>query len=138
MIVGRKQQGFVVAWLVAAFLAPGCSTGPQSAIVTGEVTLDGRPIENGRIAFQPLDGKSQSGGAEIKDGKFSAEVPLANMKVEINGNKQVGTYKPYDTPQSPVLPKLVEIVPSKYNVNSELTLDVKKGLPPQKFELKSK
>ena len=134
----RRLEPWRTHLLATLLLVSACSTGPQVATVTGEVTLDGQPIKDGRISFTPVDGQGQTGGAEIKDGKFTAEVPLANMKVQINGNKVVGKFKAYDTPESPVMDQIVELVPPKYNVNSELTLDVKKGLPPQKYDLKSK
>ena len=104
----------------------------------GEVTLDGQPVKDGRVLFTPLDGQGGTGGAAIVEGKFTAEVPVAKMKVEINGNKVIGKRKAYDTPESPLVDEVVEIVPPKYNVNSELTLDVKKGVQEVKYELHRK
>jgi hypothetical protein len=117
----------------------GCSTGPSTGTVTGEVTLDDQPIKDGRLTFIPVDGQGPTGGALIKDGKFVASgVPATKMKVQINGNRVKGKYKAFDTPESPWIDDVEEMVPQKFNFNSELTLDVKPGDQDVKYHLKSK
>jgi len=118
--------------------ADGCSTGPAVGTVTGEVTFDGQPVKDGHISFTPVDGQGQTGGAKIVDGRFKAEqVPATKMKVEIHGNKPTGRkIKAYDTPQSPSFDEVVELLPPKYNFQSELTLDVKRGSQDVKYDLK--
>lgn len=132
------SRGSCCAFIAAALVFAGCSTAPPTGTVSGEVTFDGQPIKDGRIAFIPVDGQGQTGGAAIKDGKFEAkDVPVAKMKVEINGNRLTGRkIKAYDTPESPVSDEIVELVPARYNINSELTLDVKKGSQTVKYDLK--
>jgi len=149
MALARKQtSGEMMTWqkpwhvcalhLGAVCLAAGCSTGPAVGTVTGDVTFDGQPVKDGRISFTPLDGQASTGGAPIVDGKFTADVPVAKMKVAINGNKVIGKRKAYDTPESPWEDDVAELLPAKYNVNSDLTLEVKKGVQDVKYELKSK
>jgi hypothetical protein len=106
--------------------------------VHGEVTLDGKPLKDGRVLFTPVDGQGQTGGATITDGKFTAVVPVAKMQVQINANKVIGQKPVYDSPGSPMMDEVIEIIPHRYNINSELTLDVKEGEQPVKYELKSK
>ena len=102
-----------LCWLAASFVA-GCSTGPAVGTISGDVTFDGKPVKDGRILFTPVDGKSGTGGASIVEGKYEAkDVPAAKMRVEINGNKVIGTRKAYDTPQSPVFPEVAELLPAK-------------------------
>ena len=121
-----------------ALLFAGCANEPPTGMITGEVTMDGQPLEDGRIQFTPLDGQSQPGGATVAQGKFTAKVPVTKMKVEINGNKRTGRkIKAYDTPESPLMDEIVELVPPKYNINSDVTLDVKPGPQEVKYELKS-
>jgi hypothetical protein len=124
--------------LGALCLAAGCSTGPAVGTINGDVTFDGQPVKDGRIAFTPLDGQASTGGAPIVNGKFTAVVPVAKMKVVINGNKVLGKRKAYDTPESPWEDDIAELLPAKYHVNSDLTLEVKKGVQDVKYELKSK
>src|SRR5262245_5292083 len=125
--------------LAAICTLSGCSTGPAVGTVTGEVTFDGKPVKDGHVTFTPVDGKGQTGGAPITDGKFRAEqVPALKMKVELHGNKVIGKRKAYDTPESPVFDEVVELLPPKYNVNSELSFDGKRGMQEVKYDLKSK
>jgi len=123
---------------VLAGASIGCTRGPAVGTVTGEVTYSGQPVNEGHITFTPADGKGQTAGANIVDGKFKAEqVPATKMKVELHGNKKTGKkIKAYDTPESPVSDEVVELLPPKYNFNSELTLDVKQGTQHVKYDLK--
>jgi hypothetical protein len=124
--------------LLAAIVLLGCSQGPAVGTVTGEVTFEGQPVQKGYVIFSPSDGQSQTAGAEIVDGKFKAErVPVTKMKVELHGVKKTGKkIKAYDTPDSPVSEEEIELLPPKYNFNSELTLDVKPGTQHEKYDLK--
>jgi hypothetical protein len=129
------------AAIAAANLAlGGCDRGPPSGAVNGEVTLDGQPVKNGRILFTPIDRQTQPAGGTISDGKFTvSDVPVAKMRVEINGNKVIGKRRVYeDSPNSPIVEEVAELVPRKYNINSELTLDVKEGSQTVQYDLKSK
>jgi len=129
--------GLLCTWIVV-ILALGCTRGPAVGTVNGEVTYDGQPVEDGHVTFTPVDGKGQTGGAVIVNGKFTApDVPATKMKVELHGNKKTGRkIKAYDTPESPVSDEIVELLPPKYNFNSDLTLDVKQGTQQVKYELK--
>jgi len=117
----------------------GC-TGSEAntGTVTGEVTLDGQPLKTGLIRFVPADGKTPTADTTITDGKFTAVVPLGEKKVEISAPKVVGKLKMYDTPDSPVVDQVKDIIPPQYNVRSTLTLTVQKGTQEKKFELKSR
>jgi hypothetical protein len=138
--LGTMQTEFrwALVWCAAAWLCAGCSQGPATGTVNGEVTLDGKPLPTGHLQFVPLDGQGQTGGTLIADGKFSAQVPVAKMKVEIHANKVIGKRKAYDTPESPWEEEVAELLPPKYNFKSDLTLDVKRGKQEVKYDLKSK
>jgi hypothetical protein len=120
-------------------LITGCSSdAPPARTVTGEVTLDNQPLAEGNIQFRPIAGDATTAGAPIKDGKFTAELPLAKMRVEITASKVVGQRKAYDAPNSPVVDEVVELIPRRYNSQSELTLDVQSTTETARFDLKSK
>jgi hypothetical protein len=132
-----NSRGWVCALTLALAWTAGCSTGPAVGTITGEVTFDGQAVKDGHVEFIPVDGKGPTGGAPIVDGKFKAEqVPATKMKVELHGNKVIGKRKAYDTPESPVFDEVAELLPPKYNFNSELTLDVKRGSQEVKYDLK--
>jgi hypothetical protein len=123
---------------VAALLAAGCSDSPTRTL-SGTVTLDGEPLKEGTVRFVPVDTKTGgTAGAAIKDGKFTAEVPLGELRVEISAPKVVGKRKAYDTPDSPMVDIVKELIPARYNVNSDLRVTIKKGGQKETFALVSK
>jgi len=127
-----------MAWVLAAALVAGCSSESPKGTVKGEVTLDGQPLAAGLIRFVPVDGKTQTADGTIAGGKFSALVPLGDMRVEVTAPRVVGKMKMYNTPDSPEVDRVEEAIPPQYNVESKLTLTVVKGEVEKKFELKSR
>jgi hypothetical protein len=122
---------------VAACLFTGCSQGPATGLVTGEVTLDGKPLEKGHLEFTPVDGQGQTGGIQIAGGKFSGPIPIAKMRVKIHAPRVVkGTYQAY--PGAPLEDDVVEALPARYHEKSDITLDVKRGKQEVKYDLQSK
>ncbi|QEL15781.1 hypothetical protein [Limnoglobus roseus] len=119
-----------------SFFTAGCG-GPPKADVKGKVTLDGKPIANGSIEFFPIGGKGQTAAAIIKDGEYTVQTSVCNMKVSVNANTVVGKHKAYDTPDSPMIEVVKNIIPAKYNTSSELTADMKAGPNEHNFDLKS-
>ncbi len=121
-------------------LAAGCSGDTKSGVVSGNITFDGAPLKSGIIRFDPVDGHAATAEAIITDGKFSAEVPPGEKRVSITSAKVVGKKKMYDTPDSPVIDLTEELLPKRYNANSELKLTVKLGKQDAdpNFDLKSK
>jgi hypothetical protein len=118
-------------------LAAGCS-GDGLYPVSGSVTVDGQPAQTGSIAFFPVDGKSQTTGAAIKAGQYTARVPPGAARVEIRVPKVVGKVKLYNTPDSPYQDKMEETLPARYNNKTELTLEVKPGWNEKNWELKTR
>ncbi|MDB5391984.1 MAG: hypothetical protein JWM11_7630 [Planctomycetaceae bacterium] len=122
--------------LIIAVSLTGCggSKGPAEGTISGKVTLDGKPLEKGAISFQPTDGLGKSAGGKIVNGYYSTTATLGPKKVQIQAPKVVGTFKAYDTPDSPVLDKIEELIPAKYNAQSELKIDVKTGSTTANFD----
>ncbi len=130
-------------------LAPiGCSGSkdnlPREA-VSGDVTLDGQPLPEGAIQFSPTgESKLTAAVVPIKDGKFSISpaeglvtgnyrVSISHAEViEVNPKKGQGALT-----KTTRLGK--ELIPSRYNTQSELKAEIKPGgVKDLKFELKSK
>jgi hypothetical protein len=129
-----------IACCAAAFCVAlaGCGSGGK-AQVSGTVTVDNEPLANGTIQFYPVDGNGQSAGTGITGGKYEVEASAGKMKVVINGTKVVGKIKQYDTPDSPYVEDIRELLPPKYNTQSELTVELKSGSNPNvNFDLSSK
>ena len=128
----------VVAVLVGSSLAAGCGSGDgPAAEVSGTVTYDGKPVEEGGISFVAADGSAPGGGGVIKGGKYTAtRVPIGNTKVSITAVKVVGQKKAYDAPDSPLTPITEPLLPAKYNTATELRFEVKPGSQTKDFDLK--
>jgi hypothetical protein len=109
-----------LAGLVIAKPCPAADV--EIAAAQGTVTLDGQPLETGRIILHQKDG--QFFGAKLKDGKFKLDhVPVGKYVVTIE-RKIEGA----------------DSLPRKYSSEdkSELTVEVKKGANTLDFALTSK
>jgi hypothetical protein len=114
-----------------------CSSSPEKGTVSGKVTLDGQPLKSGLIRFVPVDGLTPTSDTTIVEGNFTASVPPGEKRVEITAPKVVGTKKLYDTPDSPTVDIVEELLPPRYNVASTLTLDIAAGEQSKDFALES-
>ncbi|HTN77877.1 MAG TPA: hypothetical protein VL096_21615 [Pirellulaceae bacterium] len=126
------MQRFYSLWAIAgiglamvSFTGCGDSGAVNQVKVSGKITMDGTPLETGVVSFMPADGKGASAGATIANGQYSALVAPGLKKVSIYAEKVVGQ-QPRD-PQDPAGEKtdvVQQLVPKKYNDNSQLQLDV--------------
>lgn len=124
-----------MALSIMAIAANGCGGDDGTAEVHGTVTIDGVPAAVGAMTFFPIDGQGGTAGAPIEDGKYTARVALGMNKVEVRVSKVVGEQRMYDAPDSPVKQILAEVLPPKYNDQSELTFDVQPGVNEQNYDL---
>lgn len=123
----------VVGLLLLVF-AVGCGGG--KGVIEGEVTLDGKLLEKGMISFVPEDGKTTPADGPIEAGKFKVTVSAGKKIVKISAPKVVG--KTRMAPESPEVDQIEELLPTRYNANSELKLDFTGGTLNKRFELTSK
>jgi hypothetical protein len=145
---------------ITGLATAGCSGGdddfPRERI-SGTVTLDGKPLETGRITFMPTEttGPSTASEAAIKNGAYEISVDqgLAPGPYRVTISSPV----PMDAPPKPAAAKpgfdtvsgagapdaveevlLREAVPAKYNAQTTLKADVTKGGKNEfPFDLKS-
>jgi hypothetical protein len=73
------RQLAILNALAAVFV--GC--GAKDTRINGSVTYNGQPVERGAISFKPADGKGQSFGAQIVDGKYTATKASPGKKTAI-------------------------------------------------------
>jgi hypothetical protein len=110
----------------------------QGSVVKGAVTLDGKPLDAGQILFVSVDQSSPTVEATVQSGSFEAIVSPGEKRIEIRAPKVAGKKKLYNTPDSPTVDAIVDLLPARYNVNSELTLTVDGAEQVHDFDLKSK
>jgi hypothetical protein len=116
----------------------GCGGSSAKGTVNGTVTLDGQPLKEGTVRFVPVDGKTPTADGIVRDGKFTAAVPVGEMRVEFSAPKVTGRHKMYDTPDSPMVDDVVELIPDRFNIQSELKIMVRPGSQDETFSLQSK
>lgn len=121
-------------------LTSGCG-GSERAGVSGKVTVDGEPIENGLIRFTPLPGTdAPSAGSAITNGSYSVPADKGLMagryRVEITGRKLTGR-KVEAGVKGPVIDEVIELVPRRYNKESELILEIQSDSRVVDYDLKS-
>jgi hypothetical protein len=102
------------------------------------VTVDEQPLEEGTIHFAPADGQSQSQAAVIREGKYGTELARMNYKVQIFAPKPAKVVAKLDENGPGGGPRMEEMLPPRYNVQSELTLSVTGPTKTANFDLKSK
>ncbi|QDU63809.1 hypothetical protein Pan216_46900 [Planctomycetes bacterium Pan216] len=125
--------------LFSLTLLTGCGGGekPDLGTVTGTVTLDGEPLSNAEVFFQPEQGRPSVGqtdadgdyellytvrrkGAQL--GKQTVRISTATMKEDDEGNTI----------------EIPEKVPPQYNSETTLVVEVVPGSNDFDFDLKSK
>src|SRR5262245_12971451 len=102
---------------VAVLLFAGCQSDPF-VDVSGTVTLDGQPLQEGEIIFLAPDSSTTPSSGTIKDGQYKCRASRGMKKVQINSVRDTGR-KEMDG-----WPIRESIIPQRYNTKTELTADV--------------
>ena len=124
--------------LIAAGCGGGASEGPAVYPVSGTVTLNGEPVQEGAMVFMDPDGQSKSFGARIENGEFSTEMTPGKKKVEITATRESKTKMSPGPSGGPPVPAIEQYIPAEYNEKTTLEADVSAdGGNEIKFELKS-
>lgn len=115
----------IAALLGLVLAVAGCSgseDGPSLYRVSGEVTYDGKPIENGTILFRNTGSDGRAYQGEIKNGKYDLKSEAGSMRVEITGSRVIpGKFKEVNPGEKDPVSEMY--VPAKYN--SKTTLEAK-------------
>jgi hypothetical protein len=135
------------SWLILAFVlvVAGCPNanplGRQA--VSGSVTLDGAPLDQGSISFQPTSGAATSAGASIAGGQYSIAqefgLPPGKYRVVISsgtggGNGLDATGMPGETATPPK-----DRIPPEWNTNSKHLVEITESGPGEfNFDIQSR
>ena len=110
----------------------GCGGGDSDGrhAVSGTVTVDGAPVQEGNVNFQPVAQSTTSAGAVISNGTYS--VPQEGGLLP--GKYRVEIYAPVPGTGGTLaegalpgeeLPEAEELIPPEWNTKSEQTIEVK-------------
>ena len=125
-----------LALVMAAAVLPGC--GASTATVSGEVTIDGQPLDNGVIAYAPADGPGASATAVVEKGKYRLQTTPGAKWVQISAPIVVGQRKEYNSPNAPSVDISEERLPERYNAKTELKFELKPGANVKDWTVESK
>lgn len=138
----RNRISVIVLVVLPVALA-GCGQGDASrAAISGEVTLDGQPLEQGSILFVPIDGaKGSVSGGPIENGRY--QLPRAKgaavgwNRVEIRSPRNTGKKIQYAPGTAPSM-EVVQMVARRFNTESSLKAEVKPEQNTANFDVASK
>jgi hypothetical protein len=97
--------------------------------ISGKVSFDSRPLVSGAIRFTPATQSGLATGSAIADGMYRIPwekgLPPGTYKVQISAADVPPGFKP--VPIGGEIPPSKELIPEKYNLKSELSVEVKSG-----------
>jgi hypothetical protein len=122
----------ILATIMLLSIGGGCNRGNglDQQAVSGKVTLDSRPLDNGTIQFTPTDKQGLLSGSSIVAGEYRIPkekgLPPGKYTVQISSGLPGSAIAPVGPPGF-VPPPLKERIPEKYNSMSQLSVEVKSG-----------
>lgn len=131
MICLVKTGGRILAAVLLVIPFVGC--GGRTIGVSGAVTLDGQPVEQGTIVFEPVDGKGATLGGRIENGRYAAAgqsgVLVGRKIVRIRGTRRTGRQVPAGppAPADTMVDEVEQIVPAQYANESRTIVDIGPG-----------
>lgn len=135
---GHRLAASVLLACACGVVVLGCGRGGSP--VSGEVSFDDTPVENGTISFVPADGKGPTFGGVIEAGRYAVVAPTPGSKiVRVSAVRPTGRKLPPDPLVGETAPvdEIAPYIPEQYNDSSTLTCDVVAGPNSFDFHLKS-
>ncbi len=139
----RRLPVAALAVALSLSCAAGCGDSgkpPPRAVVAGKVTVDGQPLTDGAVLFDPAD-RGPRARATVKDGSYSLSAQsgaiIGRNKVRIEGYRETGrVYQPPN--RGHAIPEIAQYLPAKWNKESTIEVEVKKGSNQHDFEVQTK
>ena len=118
------RRTFLLAFLATA-LAGCCGGGPTLGRVEGKVTLDGQPLANAKVEFQPSNNAPSYGTTDAQGHYELVFAPEQFGAIPGEHVVRITTYRASNEPGSTEV--IEESVPAIYNSESTLRKTVTKG-----------
>jgi hypothetical protein len=131
-IVIKKTLYCSTLWTL--LVLPGCGNEDGLGRVRGIVKLDGEPLPDASVEFTPVNGEGMTTyGRTDSHGAYDMMATERTRGAALGKNKvSISTYDVIDNTHS-----ILEKVPMKYNISTELECDVKSGSNKFDFDLSS-
>jgi hypothetical protein len=126
-----RHNNLLITGVVGLLVALAGCGGAKRGQVSGQVTLDGAPVDGGEIRFLPNVGLPAR--ADIVNGRYTipeASGPsLGMVRVEVRWTRKTGRRVPAMAPAPPgtMIEETAQSVPARFNRNSELQVDIASG-----------
>jgi len=115
------------ASLILLFAGLGC--GGSTTTVSGEVSLDGTPVENGTITFEPADQKGPVMGGPITNGRYVVTGPPGKKNVLVTASRPTGKKIPAGSPAPPgTMVDEIRVFPPPGKHHEPKEVDLKSGV----------
>jgi len=133
---------FVLSLSLSVVILAGCGpSGPAIGQVSGTITLDGQPVEEAMVFFEPVTGGRSSTAMTDADGKYVLNY-VGTEKGALVGEHVVKVTKVrpaiYDDSGKVTTPGVPELFPISANTESTLKATVNKGKNTIDFPITSK
>lgn len=113
-------RALLFACALGALTSAGCDS--SASAVSGTVLMDGKPLAEGEIIFEPADGAGPTAAGPVRDGKYSVPATPGAKKVKVTASRP--TKKP-----DPVMGAAARdpAIGPEYNERTTLTATLKPG-----------
>lgn len=135
----------LVSVLCVVPLLSACGSGNKLGreAVTGKVTLNGRPLAEGSIMFEPTSGRGAMGGGRIENGNYRLSVQgglppgeyIVRISAAATGRNAPAATPPGETPGAGADPP--EMIPPAWNSQSRHTVEVGDGSNEFNFDIRT-
>jgi hypothetical protein len=123
----RRQSRITLLQVLTLVLVVGCGDNSGRQRISGEVTFQGRPVDQGSIEFLPGPGVASHAGAVIENGRYTIPADKGLLPglyaIKISWPERQG--RPNEVPGVPAGSR--DLIPSKYNSKTTLTREVQQG-----------
>ena len=135
-----KQTWLVIALLPSFAITSsiGCGGSDDVGQVSGVVTLNGAPLPDAFVKFQPQPTGSPSAAITDSAGRYTLRYTRDKTGVEVGQHLvSISTFSSGDPDAEPPRPPVPEKVPANYNSQSQLNVTVKAGANQFDFPLEA-
>ncbi len=108
--------------LFSVLFASGCKSGDGKVDVSGTVTFNGKPVEEGTVQFVHTADTADT--VTITNGKYATRIPPGSKKIAVHGYRKTGELLRDPTDKQSGYPVVSNYIPAKFNDQSELTAEV--------------